>query len=104
MLSTFSAPALYATEGFFLFGLINANVIDDRVTDEKKVRQIETEMNNQLRQFNKMFDVGTTWGQEDRVTGVSTSTNVPPPSNYGVRKDHKDPHPVRPVCGATEAQ
>ena len=25
------------------------------------------------------------------------------PSKYGLRKDHKDGHPVRPVCGATEA-
>ena len=82
---------------------LEPHVKDDTVINEKKVRQIENEMNNQLRQFNKMFEVGAAWGHEDRVTGASISTNVPPPSKYGLRKDHKDGHPVRPVCGATEA-
>ena len=82
---------------------LEPHIRGDKVIDVKKVRQIENDMNNQLRQFNKMFEVGAAWGHEDRVTGASTSTNVPPPSKYGLRKDHKDGHPVRPVCGATEA-
>jgi hypothetical protein len=50
---------------------------DDRKIDVKKVRQVEVEMNNQLKQFNKMFKVGSTWGHEDRIAGASTSTNIP---------------------------
>ena len=60
-----------------------------------------------------MFNVGAAHGHEDRVNhaSTSTSTNVAPPSEYGLRKDHKDPQPgeelsgpkVRGVCGATEA-
>ena len=51
-----------------------------------------------------MFKVGATWGHEGRVANATTSTNVPPPPVYGLRKDHKDhPHPVRPVCGATQS-
>ena len=58
-----------------------------------------------------MFGVGSTWGHEDRIAGASTSSNVPPPPKYGVRKDHKTvPYgmehvgpDVRPICGAKEA-
>ena len=58
-----------------------------------------------------MFGVGSTWGHEERVAGASTSTNVPPPPMYGLRKDHKVVLPgeeqngpdVRPICGAKEA-
>jgi hypothetical protein len=51
-----------------------------------------------------MFRVGATWSHQKRVTNATTSTNVPPPPLYGLRKDHKTvPHPVRPVCGATQA-
>ena len=64
-------------------------------------------MNEHLKHFNKMFAVGATWEHEDRISGASTSTNVPPPAKYGLRKDHKDiqpnGHPVRPVCGANDA-
>jgi hypothetical protein len=49
-------------------------------------------MNNHLRQFNRMFRVGATWGHEERIAGASTSTNVPPPTKYGLRKDHKSVH------------
>jgi hypothetical protein len=51
-----------------------------------------------------MFRVGASWGHQKRVTNATTSTNVPPPPLYGLRKDHKaEPHPVRPVCGAKQA-
>ena len=58
-----------------------------------------------------MFGVGSTWGHEERVAGASTSSNVPPPPKYGLRKDHKVVPPgeeqngpdVRPICGAKEA-
>ena len=52
-----------------------------------------------------MFSVGSTFGQEDKISHASTATNVPPPPLYGLRKNHKpvrDP-PVRPVCGANSA-
>ena len=68
-------------------------------------------MNQHLQQFNKMFRVGSNWNHESRVSGASTSTNVPPPPLYGLRKDHKNVAagqeskgpPVRPVAGAKVA-
>ena len=62
-----------------------------------------------MKQFKRMFKVGSTHGHEDRVAGATTSTNTPAPPMYGLRKDHK-PHddkeigpPVRPVCGASDS-
>ena len=90
---------------------LNEHTKDDIKINETEVRKIEAKMNNHLKQFNKMFCVGSTWGHEDRIAGASTSTNIPPPPKYGLRKDHKpvqpgEEHvgpPVRPVAGATEA-
>ena len=58
-----------------------------------------------------MFRVGTAWGQLSRIAGASTSTNVPPPPLFGLRKTHKDVPvgqeklgpKVRAVVGAREA-
>ena len=81
----------------------------DKEIDEKKVGQIEGQVNHHMRQFNKMFKVGATHEHESRVTGATTSTNIPAPPLYGLRKDHKQAEsefvgpPVRPVCGANEA-
>ena len=41
--------------------------------------------NDHLRQFNKMFSVGATFGHEQRVSNASTATNVPAPPLYGLR-------------------
>ena len=90
---------------------LNEHTKDDTKISEKEVRKIEAKMNNHLKYFNKMFQVGATWGHEDRVAGASTSTNVPPPAKYCQRKDHKpvavgQEHigpQVRPICGANEA-
>ena len=90
---------------------LEKHVENDIKIDQKKVRKIENDMNNHMRQFNRMFRVGATWGHEDRIAGATTSTNVPPPGKYGLRKDHKTVQPgqekfgpdVRPVCGADEA-
>ena len=90
---------------------LHDHVKDDTKVDMKDVRKIEAKMNNHLKHFNKMFRVGATWGHEDRISGASTSTNVPPPAKYGLRKDHKpvlpgQEHvgpPIRPLCGASEA-
>ena len=77
--------------------------------DEKKVRQVEGKINQHMRQFNKMFKVGSTYNHESRVTGATQSTNTPAPPMYGLRKDHKATEdevvgpPVRPVCGANQA-
>ncbi len=82
---------------------------DQRVTNEEEEKKVENLMNHHMRQFNKMFKVGSTYDHEDRVTGATISTNTPAPPMYGLRKDHK-PHedktegpPVRPVCGASES-
>ena len=82
---------------------------DKEIEGDEKVKQIESKMNLHMRQFNRMFKVGSTHNQEDRVTGATTSTNVPAPPMYGLRKDHKEHQderkgpPVRPVCGANES-
>ena len=82
---------------------------DIEVEGTEKEKKIETTMNHHMRQFHKMFNTGSTHNHEERVIGATTSTNVPAPPMYGLRKDHK-PHtdkikgpPVRPVCGASEA-
>ena len=82
---------------------------DEEVEEEKKIKQIEGKINQHMKQFNKMFRVGENQGHEYRVAGATTSTNVPAPPLYGLRKDHKshtnetEGPPVRPVCGANEA-
>ena len=81
----------------------------DTEVDEKRVKQIENKVNQHMRQFNKMFNVGATSHHESRVTGATQSTNTPAPPLYGLRKDHKAAEdenigpPVRPVCGANQA-
>ena len=82
---------------------------DEEVEEEDRVRQIENKINQHMRQFNKMFQVGKTNEHEGRVMAATISTNTPPPPMYGLRKDHKTAQndtegpPVRPVCGASEA-
>ena len=81
------------------------------VTDDTKVKDIERSMNHHLSQFNRMFNVGATWGQPERISGASTASNIPPPAKYCLHKDHKPlqvgqerlGHPTRPVVGATDA-
>jgi hypothetical protein len=68
-------------------------------------------MNHHLKQFNRMFRVGATWKHESRVAGASTSSNIPPPPKFAVRKDHKPVQvgqeisgpPVRPIVAANHA-
>ena len=80
---------------------LNEHIENDTKVNEKKVRNIERKCNHHMKQFNRMFRVGATWRHQRRVANATTSTNVPPPPVYGLRKDHKSiPHPVRPVCGA----
>ena len=89
--------------------LLQHTVKDEKVDECEKVKKIEDKMNLHMRQFNRMFRVGSTHGQEERVTGATTSTNTPAPPMYGLRKDHKEHQdqmkgpPVRPVCGANES-
>ena len=81
----------------------------DEEIDHDRVRSIETTVNHHMRHFNRMFNVGSTHGHEDRVTAATLSTHTPPPPLYGLRKDHKvtvdaeKGPPVRPVCGANQA-
>ena len=84
---------------------------DDVIIEDAKVKDIEKNMNQHLSQFNRMFNVGSTWGQTERISGSSTGTNIPPPPKYCLRKDHKAipagqeryGHPTRPIVGASEA-
>ena len=91
---------------------IKVHTENDTKINMSQVEQIETEMNRQLKQFNKMFQVGAAHPRDkDRINIASTSTNVPPPPLYGLRKDHKvippgqesAGPPVRPVCAAKSA-
>ena len=90
---------------------ISEHAKDDTIVGKKKVQETERRMNQHLAHFNKMFRVGSTWGHEERIAGASTSSNVPPPPKYGVRKDHNTVQAgreqygpaVRPICGANEA-
>ena len=91
-------------------GAVQKHTAKDReMSDKDGEKKVETLMNHHMKQFNKMFKVGSTYGHEDRVAGATTSTNTPAPPMYGLRKDHK-PHdnkeigpPVRPVCGASDS-
>ena len=85
---------------------------NDSEVDKNCVEKIETEMNRQRKVFNRMFSVGQDHPRDkDRIDSASTSTNVPAPVLYGMRKDHKEvPEgqeskgpPVRPVCAAKVA-
>ena len=88
-----------------------AHTVNDREVEKDRVRQVENRMNQHMKQFNKMFMVGSEAGprQEERVEMATHSTNTPAPPMYGLRKDHKvivdatKGPPVRPVCGANQA-
>ena len=90
---------------------LEAHTAGDIVVDGKRVKDIEENCNQHLKQFNKMFSVGAAHGQKKRIAHASTATNVPPPPKYPLRKDHKVLLPgqeitgpdVRAVCGASEA-
>ena len=81
----------------------------DKEIEKDRVKQIENRMNQHMKQFNKMFNVGQDHQHENRVEMATHSTNTPAPPMYGLRKDHKVTEdeikgpPVRPVCGANEA-
>ena len=85
------------------------HTVNDAQIGKERVRQIETKINQHMKQFNKMFRVGTEHAHEKRVEMATQSTNTPAPPLYGLRKDHKvttDAErgpPVRPVCGANQA-
>ena len=85
---------------------------NDTKIDMARVETIEKGMNKQAKVFNKIFSVGQDHPRDkERIEIASTSTNVPPPPLYGLRKDHKKVAPgqenagppVRPVCAAKVA-
>ena len=82
---------------------------NDVQIETERVKQIENKMNQHMKQFNKMFKVGSEHEHERRVEMATHSTNTPAPPLYGLRKDHKvtenviEGPPVRPVCGANQA-
>ena len=57
---------------------------DIEIEGDEKIRQVENKINLHMKQFNKMFKVGSTHGQEERVRGATTSTNTPAPPMYGL--------------------
>jgi hypothetical protein len=75
--------------------VLNEHTANDKKITKQKVKSLENKCNDHLRQFNKMFSVGATFGQEDRIAHASTATNVPAPPLYGLRKTHK---PVSGQC------
>ena len=82
---------------------------NDTQIEKAGVKQIENRINQHMKQFNKMFKVGSEHEHEQRVEMATHSTNTPAPPLYGLRKDHKIAEdtvkgpPVRPVCGANQA-
>ena len=95
---------------------VKVHTKDDKSVDWKTVQKIESNMNEHLKAFNRMLNVGSKPDQhgntqEDRVNKASISTNVPPPPLYILRKDHKNVPPDqenkgppgRPVCSASDA-
>ena len=82
---------------------------NDEQIEIERVKQIETRINQHMKQFNKMFQVGKQHEHEKRVEMATHSTNTAAPPLYGLRKDHKTTDdivkgpPVRPVCGANQA-
>ena len=82
---------------------------NDTEIEEERVRKLENRMNQHMKIFNKMFQVGSENEHEKRVEMATHSTNTPAPPLYGLRKDHKTAEddvkgpPVRPVCGASQA-
>ena len=82
---------------------------NDEEIEVQRVKHIENRMNQHMKQFNKMFRVGTKHEHEKRVETATHSTNTAAPPLYGLRKDHKRTDdtikgpPVRPVCGANQA-
>ena len=90
---------------------ISVHTEGDTEIDERRVEKIEKNANDYLKVLNRIFNVGAAWNQQRRVAEASTSTNVPPPAFYGLRKDHKvvpeerkeKGPPVRPICSAREA-
>ena len=85
------------------------HTVNDNEVERERVRQVENRVNQHMKQFNKMFNVGRDHEHERRVEMATRSTNTPAPPMYGLRKDHKVSEdatkgpPVRPVCGANQA-
>ena len=55
---------------------LNEHTLNDRKINKKKVKTLENKCNDHLKQFNKMFSVGATFGHEGRVPNASTATNA----------------------------
>ena len=64
---------------------LNEHIEKDTEVNEKKVRELEKKCNDHLKQFNKMFSVGATFGHQGRVANASTATNVPAPPLRGIK-------------------
>ena len=87
---------------------IRVHTTSDPIIDTKTLDSFENILNDHMMHFNKMFSIGsgTSNGNRYRITLASKSTNVAPPSLYGLRKDHKvipegsSGPPLRPVCSA----
>ena len=58
---------------------IKQHTTKDLEIDNTRVKQIENKVNQHMRQFNKMFKVGSIYSQKDRVTKATLSTYTPAP-------------------------
>ena len=73
---------------------LEVHTVKDKKIDSKEVQAIELEMNRQTKIFNRMFSLGQDHPRDkERIDIASTSSNVPPPALYGLRKDHKPSPP-----------
>ena len=69
---------------------VSEHTKNDVEINQEEVKQIENKLNQHMRQFNRMFKVGTVHNQENRITGATKSINTPAPRLYGLRKNHKE--------------
>ena len=90
---------------------VKVHTENDKEVTWKDVRKIEENNNKHLKEFNKIFSVGSQHHHEERIAQASTSSNCEPPPLYVLRKTHKKVvpgqeetgPPSRPVCGARVA-
>ena len=62
----------------------------DKEVDYEEVRKVEDDLNGEVRQFRRMFQIGTNYpNQIRRMNSAIKTTNCRPPPLVLLQKDHK---------------